>query len=87
MVELEQVRGQAEPVEQFERVGVQRVAAEVAVEVGARLEHGDVDPGAGEQVAEQEPAGPAARDGDAHGVSTVDNRKTAISGRCALICS
>lgn len=87
MVEREQVAGQAQPVEQFEGVGVEGVAAEVAVEVRARFEHGDLDPGAGEQVAEQQPAGAAAGDRDAHRASTVDRRNTAMPGRCSRICA
>ena len=55
---------QPELAQQLERRGMDRVAAEIAEEVGVLLEHLDLAPGAREQQAGHHPGGPAARDDD-----------------------
>ena len=57
---------QAELVDHLERRGVDRVAAEVAQEVGVLLEDQDVDAGPRQQEAEHHPGRPAADDAAAH---------------------
>jgi hypothetical protein len=57
---------QAELVDHLERGGVDRVAAEVAQEVGVLLEDQDLDAGPGQQEAEHHPGRPAAHDAAAH---------------------
>ena len=59
--------GQTQLVEQSQRAGVHRVAAEVAQEVGVLLHHRHVDAGAGEQQPEHHARRTAAGD-DAGGV-------------------
>ena len=48
---LEELVEQAELVHDFERRGMDGVAAEVAQEIGVLLQHHDIDAGAGEQEA------------------------------------
>ena len=57
----------AELVHDFERRGVNRVAAEVAQEVGVLFEDQDVDAGPGQQKSKHHPGGPAADDAAARG--------------------
>ena len=59
---LEEALEHPELVEDLHRRGVDRVAAEIAEEVGVLFEHADVAAGAGEQQAGHHPGGPAADD-------------------------
>jgi len=60
--QAEQLPGQPELVEQPQGRGMQRVAAEVAQEVGVLLEHQHLDPGPGQQQPEHGPGRPAPGD-------------------------
>src|SRR5690606_25118416 len=60
--EREDALGEADLVQQIERSGVERVAAEAAVEVGVFFEDGDRHAAPGEQEGEHHPGRPAADD-------------------------
>jgi hypothetical protein len=60
--QLVQAVGEANLVEYFQRRWMNRVAAEIAVEVGVRLEQADPDTGAREQQGQHHPARSAADD-------------------------
>src|SRR6516225_950879 len=59
---LEQVVEDAKLEHDFECRRMDRVAAEIAEEIGVLLEHRDVDAGPGQQVSEHHPGRTAARD-------------------------
>jgi hypothetical protein len=65
--QLEKLIEQAKLVHDLERRGMDRVAAEVAEEVGVLLQHHDIDAGASEQKPEHHPGRPAAGDGASRG--------------------
>ena len=58
--QLEELLEQPELVHQFERRGMDGVAAKVAQEIRVLLEHDDIDAGARQQEAEHHPGRPAA---------------------------
>ena len=60
MRQFEQACVEAKLAHHFERRGVQRIAAEVAKEIGMLLEHQDIDAGAGEEQAQHHSGRPAA---------------------------
>jgi hypothetical protein len=62
MRDLEELAEQAELLHQLERRGVDRVAAEVAEEVGVLFQHDDIDTRARQQQAEHHAGRPAAND-------------------------
>jgi hypothetical protein len=67
--QLEKLVEQAELGHDFQRRGVNGVAAEIAQEVGMLLKHDNVDAGARQQEAEHPPAGSAADDAATRGDS------------------
>src|SRR6185312_8105380 len=73
--DLEELIEQAEFVHQLHGRGMNGVAAEIAEEVAVLFEHGDVDTGAGQQIAQHDSSGAAA--GDATGrVQRLIHRQT-----------
>ena len=81
---LEEALEQPELVEDFHRRGVDRVAAEIAEEVGVLFEHADRHAGAGEQQAGHHPGRPAADDQDVvghrRGPAPYGHKFTKVSG-------
>jgi len=65
--QFEEIIEQAEFCHHVQGRGMNSVAAEIAQEVCMFLEHDDVDPGAGEQEAQHEPARSAADDAPTRG--------------------
>ncbi len=78
---LEELVDHAEFVHQFERGRMDRVAAEVAEEVGVLLEDGHVDAGAREEEAEHHAGRPAADDAAAGAIG----RRGRHAGICELV--
>ena len=62
MRQLQELVDQTEFEHQLERRGMNRVAAEVAKEIGVLLQHHDLNAGARQQESEHHPGGAAARD-------------------------
>src|SRR3546814_15080623 len=62
MIAFEQLTQQPEFVEELERRGMDRVAPEIAEEIGVLFEHDRLDPGAREQQPRNHPRRPAADD-------------------------
>ena len=62
MRQLQELVDQAELEHQFERRRMNRVAAEIAEEIGVLLQHHDMNAGARQQKSEHHPGGAAAGD-------------------------